>query len=318
MGTAVGDAALIVLYVLTVVGGFGVTLLASRRAVMHARALADSTAVPPFILGITLFAVGTDLPEIANSIVASVAGHGDINVGDSVGSAATQVTLVLGLLPLIVAAFAVGRAEVGRISAAIVVALAVAAALFADGFLSRLDAVVLITLWLVGSAYIWQSVRPGDEPVEQVDSRTIAGHATITLGLLAAVGAGAAAAMWGLIQIAAFIGAAEYTVAFVVGSIGTSLPELVVSFTALRTGARGLAIGDVFGSSFVDSTLSIGAGPLIAPTAITASLAQEGALTTATVVLAVAAMLIATGRHTRWTGLVCIALWIVAYAVIIA
>ncbi len=314
----VPDAALLLVSVLAIVGGFGVTLQASRRAVMHARALADATAVPPFILGVTLFAVGTDLPEIANSIVASVSGHGDINVGDSVGSAATQATLVLGLLPLIVGAFAVGRAEVGRISTAIVVALTVAVALFADGFIGRPDALVLIALWLIGSVFVWRGVPPDHEPVEQVDGRTIAGHATITLGMLAGVGAGAAAAMWGLIQIAALVGAAEYTVAFVVGSIGTSLPELVVDVTALRAGSRSLAIGDVFGSSFVDSTLSIGAGPLIAPTAITAALAQEGAVATAAVVAAVAVMLILAGRHTRWTGIACLVLWGLVYAAIIA
>ena len=97
------------------VAGFAVTIIASRSAVGEAQKLAAGTRIPPFVLGITLVAIGTDLPEIANSIVASISGHGDINVGDSVGSAATQSTLVLGLLPFLGGAIAIGRRPVVRI-----------------------------------------------------------------------------------------------------------------------------------------------------------------------------------------------------------
>ena len=81
-------------------------VVASRHTVDHAVGLATSVGVPPFLIGITIMSVGTDLPEIANSIIASLGGHGDLNVGDSIGSAATQVTLGLGLLPLLAGAFA--------------------------------------------------------------------------------------------------------------------------------------------------------------------------------------------------------------------
>jgi hypothetical protein len=98
---AVGTAGVLAIGIAAIVGGFAVTVVASRRAVSDAAVLAAGTRLPPFLVGITLLAIGTDLPEIANSIVASVTGHGDINVGDSVGSAATQMTLVLGLLPIL-------------------------------------------------------------------------------------------------------------------------------------------------------------------------------------------------------------------------
>lgn len=67
----------------------------------HLTELDSSSRIPPFVIGITLASIGTDLPEIANSIVASVTGHGDLNVGDAIGSATVQATLVHGLLPMI-------------------------------------------------------------------------------------------------------------------------------------------------------------------------------------------------------------------------
>jgi len=88
--------------------GLTVTIGGSRSAVIDATKLAAGNRLPPFFVGMTLLAIGTDLPEIANSIVASYTNHGDINVGDSVGSAATQLTLVLGLLPFTGYAIALG------------------------------------------------------------------------------------------------------------------------------------------------------------------------------------------------------------------
>ena len=95
--------------------GFLVAVLASRRAVTTTTQLAAGTRIPRFVIGFTLLAIGTDLPEIANSIVSSISGHGDLNVGDSVGSAATQITLVLGLLPLLGGVtFAISRRRFAR------------------------------------------------------------------------------------------------------------------------------------------------------------------------------------------------------------
>ncbi|MDH3307367.1 MAG: sodium:calcium antiporter, partial [Acidimicrobiia bacterium] len=81
--------------------GLLVAIAASKRAVRYASALALGFGVSPFLVGVTLMSIGTDLPEMANSIMASVSGHGDINLGDSIGSAVTQLTLVLGILPFV-------------------------------------------------------------------------------------------------------------------------------------------------------------------------------------------------------------------------
>ena len=89
----------VLIWLSVIIAGFGIMVYASHKIVHHVSMLAYGLSIPPFILGITLVSIGTDLPEIANSIMSSLAGEGDLNVGDSTGSIMTQITLVLGLLP---------------------------------------------------------------------------------------------------------------------------------------------------------------------------------------------------------------------------
>src|ERR671924_1513094 len=107
----------VALQVFFFVGGLGVAIVASDKAVAYTRALAAALGAPPFIVGVALVSIGTDLPEIANSIAAHVEGEGDVNVGDSVGSTLTQYTLVLGLFPLVAGALVIDRRQVGVVTA---------------------------------------------------------------------------------------------------------------------------------------------------------------------------------------------------------
>ena len=301
---------MIVVWILAIVVGMGVALLASRKAVDHASTLAFGLKVPPFLVGLTLLAIGTDLPEIANSIIASVTDHGDLNVGDSIGSTITQVTLVLGLLPFFVrGGFNVGRSRVLLPSLIIAGQLGVVALLLRDGQFSRIDGAVLLLLWVGGSFVLWHKGPAPSEPAMSVSSRRKSYHAAATLVALAVVGGGATVAVIGFIELSEAMGVPEFIIAFFGTAVGTSLPELVVDVTALRRGERDLAIGDVFGSSLVDSSLSIGIGPLIAPTAISSDLAVVSALGGAGALLIIAALMSRFERHNAWTGLALLALY---------
>lgn len=314
---SLGDALDALLAVAAVGAGFTVSVMASRRAVTHTIALAAGTRLPPFAVGFTLLAIGTDLPEIANSIVASISGHGDLNVGDSVGSAATQATLVLGLLPLIGGAFVISKKRVARIGIATVFALMLGAALMIDGFISRLDAIVLLSAWIIGTAIMWGPPPPHTQLSLQLEATAKMKKVFLVLSALAVVAAGTTGAVWGLTRLAVAISTPEYVVAFFLASIGTSLPELVVTTTAIRQGQRELAIGDALGSSFLDSTLSIGIGPLIAPVAVTASFAVKGSLVAAAAIGMVALVLSLRGRHDWRSGTAFILMYLGFYVVLL-
>lgn len=315
--TAVPVTALLIA-ILAIAAGFGIAILASQRAVVDAAALAAGTRIPPFIVGITLLAIGTDLPEIANSIVSSISGHGDINVGDSVGSAVTQATLVVGLLPIVGGAFVAGRRRVARIGGATVGALLLGAFLMSDGFLGRGDAILLIGSWLAGNVLVWRDLPPEAQPSIQVVVGGRLRKGFEVLVALAVVAVGATAAVWGLATVAEALDVSEYLVAFVLASLGTSLPELVVNLTAIRQGQRDLALGGALGASFIDSTLSIAAGPLIAPVAVTAGLVVRGSIAAAATIALVVVLLSVRRRHDRVSGFILVALYFAFYAVVIA
>ena len=99
------------------------------------------------------------------------------------------------------------------------------------------------------------------------------------------------------IEITDSLGVPEFLASSIVLAIGTSLPELVVDWTAIRRGAAALAIGDLFGSSLVDATLSVGIGPIIRPTAVSTQ-AMTGVLVIAVgVSVATLAVALVTSRR---------------------
>ena len=124
--------------------------------------------------------------------------------------------------------------------------------------------------------------------------------------------------MKALIELSTMFGVPEYLISFFGASLGTSLPELAVDVTALASGKHDIAVGDIVGSCLVDATLSMGAGPLISPIAVTAALAIEGAII-ATIFTALAILAVSiTRKHNRWTGTFMLILYGLGYVIFIA
>jgi cation:H+ antiporter len=307
----------IALQIFLFVGGLTVALLASGRAVAYTRALAASLGAPAFLVGVVLVSIGTDLPEIANSIAAHLEGEGDINVGDSVGSTLTQYTLVLGLFPF-VAILPIARRQVGVVTVFTMAGLGLTILFVADGWLARWEGALLILAWAVFTFLVVKllpGLLPDDPPPVRQRNRLL--QAGAVLLALAVVGFGATVAVRALVRIAELAGVPEFVIAFFGASLGTSAPEIVVDFTALVRGAPAIALGDALGSSLVDATLSIGAGPLVAPAEVTPRLAVVGSLYACVAVGIVGVLLAARRRHDRRSAAVLLALYGAAYLVLL-
>lgn len=320
LGSSIADDLLVEIAVqaLLLVGGLAVAVLASQRAVVHARATAVALGIPPFLVGLVLVSIGTDLPEMANSVVAHLEGEGDINVGDSVGSALTQYTLVLGLFPFFAGSLKIVRREILVVGTMTVMAFGLVLAVVADGRLSRLDGVALIAAWL-GATIVLIRLHPrriaqAARPVRKVGSRR---HPALALIALALVGLGATVAVRALIRISELTGVPEFLIAYFGASIGTSAPELAVTLTALARGAPAIAIGDALGSSLLDATLSIGAGPLVAAADVTRSTAIISTSYALAAVGLATGVLLLRDRLDHVAGASLIALYAGAYAVVL-
>lgn len=309
----------IALQIFLLVGGLAVALVASDRAVAYTRALAASLGAPPFIVGVAIVSIGTDLPELANSVAAHLQGEADVNVGDSVGSTLTQYTFVLGLFPLVIARIAIDRRQVGLVSFLTVLGLGLTTLFVIDGHLGRLDGVLLILAW-ASFTLIVVKLLPSEAvdrpPAVRYKARPLqAGVILMTLGF---VGFGATVAVRSLVRLAELAGVPEFALAFFGASLGTSAPEIVVDITALLRGAPAIALGDAMGSSLVDSTLSIGLGPVVEPGDVTRHLAVTGTVYSAAAISIVGALLVARKRHDRMSMPILLALYALAYVVLIA
>ncbi len=308
----------IAFYLVLLLVGLGAALLASELAVAYTRALAVGLGAPPFVIGVVLVAVGTDLPEIANSITSHLQGEGDVNVGDSVGSTLTQYTFVLGLFPLIAGALVISRFQVGLVTVLTMGGLGLTTLFVLDGHLNHAEGLALIAAWAAATIVMTKLLSNGaadDPPAVRHDGKLA--QALVALGALGLVAVGATLAVHSLVRLAESLGVPEFLLAFFGASVGTSLPEIMVDVTALRRGAPGIALGDALGSSLVDSTLSIGAGPAIAPADVTTRLAVVGSLYTLAAVAAVGAILALRRRHDRVSAAVLMGLYALSYVILL-
>jgi len=306
---------MVILWIPAVLVALALALFGSRQTLQAAQALAVRLGMSPFLIGMTVVAFGTDLPEIANSITASATDHGDINVGDSIGSVVTQMTLVLGIL-CFVSTIPRNARQVGIAGLVTVLSILVGAMLLADGKLTRYDGLTLLAFWLVGTLAV-QRIGHVDLPQqsELFSHNTLSLFRDLLVGV-AAVAGGSVVIVLGFTALADFFGVPEYASSFLVLSLGTSLPELFVDGTALRQGDSELAIGDVIGSSFVDATVSMGIGPTLFPVAISSSAAM-GSLLAAAIIGATTLLLLARKVHDRKSAIALFGLYAVAYAVIV-
>jgi cation:H+ antiporter len=293
----------VVVQTVLVLVGLALTIGASDVAVGYTRAIAAKLDAPAFLVGVVLVSLGTDLPEIANSIAAHLEGEGDVNIGDTVGSTLTQYTFVLALFPAIVAVIAV---------------LGLTAIVTADGYLGRLDGLLLVGTWVVAIVVVARVVGGGtvDEP-PQVRVKGIGYQIAVLFVALGVVGLGATLAVRSIVDLAETVGVPEFILAFFGASMGTSAPEIAVDLTALARGAPGIALGDALGSSLVDATLAPGIGPIVAPAPVTARLAVVASLYTLVAVALVGSLLFWRRRHDWRSAAVCLVAYVVSYVVVI-
>lgn len=257
-------------WVLALIVGIVAAAYGSRRAVDRALDIADRLDLSTGLVGVTIVAIGTDLPEIANSISSSLTGHGDVNVGNATGSTLTQITLILAILALSFSALRTDGSEDRRgvelpIGLMTVGATLLIAVLILDEHLSRADGALLVGVWIVSMLVVnrWQHTSHLLTSVSSTHGKLGVWR---LLGWLAVVAFSATLVVQAFVRISDDLGVPELVASTVVLALGTSLPELVVDWTALRRGAAALAVGDLFGSSLVDASLAIGIGPLIRPT----------------------------------------------------
>ena len=231
-----------------------------------ASSLAALARISPLLIGLTIVAFGTSLPELSVSVTASLEGDAGITLGNLVGSNIANILLVLGLAaflrPIDVSMKVVHRQSVLMAASAVLVLLVAM-----DGTVSRLDALVLLAafcLWL--GHFIQDARRAAKKAGGTSDPEHKAPVATVkTIGGLLVVLLSAAVLVSSAIDLAGGLGVPTVLIGLTVVAIGTSLPELVTTVKASRRDESDLSVGNVLGSNVFNSLFVLGVAAAIQP-----------------------------------------------------
>lgn len=257
--------------------------------VTGAARLARSLGISPLIIGLTVVAMGTSMPELLVSLSAILRDSSDISVGNVVGSNIANIGLILGISGLIYPISI--HASVLRRELPIMLVVAVAAYItFLDGEVSRLDGALLVIgliafiLFMIYASRTEQRQRALAEstalPEDDISLSEIQrGREILRLLLgIALLIIGAQLTVDNAVQFAESIGISERIIGITLIAVGTSLPELVTSATAAFRKESDIAIGNVVGSNIFNIVAILGITALVKPIGVTAHLINIDAL----------------------------------------
>jgi cation:H+ antiporter len=281
------DSSLAIAVVMVVVG---LALLAGggEGLVRAATTIAELAGVTPAVIGLTVVAMGTSLPELMVSVMSGMRGEADIAVGNVVGSNIFNVAAALGITA-IVAPLPVHGAAVKLEWPFMLVASIAVFLLARDGGIDRVEAVgllvslALFTLYMIHLARHEVSTAEASTIAAEVESRDIDARRVFVpfVVLAVAIGAlmlGGRLLVDGAVTIARLSGLSERVIALTIVAGGTGAPELATSLMAALRGRTDVAIANMIGSNIFNLLGILGLAALIAPLAVAPAIVRTDML----------------------------------------
>ena len=261
-----------ILNVLFILVGIVLVLWGADRLTDGAVAVAEKMKMPQIVIGLTIVAMGTSMPEFCVSLVSALKGTTDLAVGNIVGSNIFNTLLIVGVSAW-VAPMTILKSTVRKDIPFALFASIILFIMCIDGNISRLDAGILFVLFLVFMYVTLKGAKTKDddntaktEPIEDKKKPMAAWLSIvwIIVGLACLIG-GSNLFVEGATKIAEHIGVSEAVIGLTIVAGGTSLPELATSVVSARKGNSGIAIGNVLGSNVFNILAILGVTGVITP-----------------------------------------------------
>jgi cation:H+ antiporter len=251
------------------------TLVVGAELMTRAGAeLAGLVGIPPVIIGLTVVAIGTSMPELAVGIEAALAGSGSLAVGNIAGTNTFNILFILGIsalfMPLVL--------DLRAVSVDLPVMTAAAAALMLmawDGVLTRAEGAVLVagaivyTLWIIRDARresrAVKAAFAGEypSPIPFQPLREVAFRLLLLIAGIVVILVGAGWVVDAAVDLARALGVSEAFIGLTVVAIGTSSPELVTTVVSTLRQQRDIAVGNLIGSSTYNILFILGVTALV-------------------------------------------------------
>jgi cation:H+ antiporter len=261
----------LLVWIIVFIVALAVLLKSSDYFTEAAEKIGLKLGVPAFIIGVTIVAVGTSLPELISSIFAVSAGASEIVIGNVVGSNIANILLVLGAVAIFAKKIET-KYEMIEVDLPIFFASALFIFIVAfDGVINRWEGCIGILGVATYFAFAGVSARKSSSAQEREvrsEKKELMKEGLLYQFLIIFVSGvfiflGAKYTVDSVIQISALLNIAKEVIALSAVAIGTSLPELVVGITAAKKGNAGMAFGNVLGSNIFNSFAVLGVASIV-------------------------------------------------------
>ncbi len=300
---------------LQLVGGIVLLLGAAELVLRGAVQLARRLGVSPLIIGLTVVAYCTTMPELLVSLEAAVRGIPGIAIGNIVGSNICNLLLILGAAACVYP-MAVEPREVRFEGAAAIGVTVLFVALTMTGNLGRFDGVLLLACLVAFTVISYRRARnsgPGPQGGEQARDPLWMALGALVIGLGGVV-VGSHLLVEGAIGLARLLGVSEAVIGVTVVAVGTSLPELATAVVSAYRRHPEVAVGNVLGANIFNLLAIGGLVATVHPLDIPAHLRDLAIWTMLTATLVLVGWLMFRARLGRLAGVLCL----VVYALFIA
>ena len=279
----------VALQLLLLVLGFVMLVKGADWFVEGASKLAEKFGIPQLVIGLTIVAMGTSLPEAAVSTSAALKGSAEITIGNVLGSNIMNVLLILGITsvisPLLVQKSTV-RYEIPMVIAAS--ALLSAIGIF-DGTVGRIDGVILLAGMVLYLLYLLHMTKKGQVAAEE-SNEAKKEYGILKMLLMILIGGvmivvGSDVTVDAATELARIFGMSERLIGLTIVAFGTSLPELVTSVTAAIKGKADIAVGNIIGSNIFNILFVVGIASAITPVVYASAFVVDSIVCIGTAVL---------------------------------
>ncbi len=253
--------------IVSIVIGIFVVLKGADFLTDGAVSLAQRAGIPEMVIGLTVVALGTSMPELFVSLTSAIQGTTDLAVANVVGSNIFNVLLIAGTAAA-VAPMTISKGTVRRDIPVAVGASLILLLFGVYGEINRWAGALFVILLIAYMIYAVKTVSADDESDVEDKKLTVLGAIIRLVGGLACLVFGSNAFVGAATDVAASLGVSEAVIGLTIVAGGTSLPELATSVVAARKGQSAIAMGNVIGSCVYNILLIIGMTGMISPMVI--------------------------------------------------
>ena len=249
-----------------IVLGIFLVLRGAERMTDGAVALAQRMMIPQMVIGLTIVACGTSMPEFFVSLTSAIHGSADMAIGNVVGSNIFNTLLIVGVAA-VVAPMIIARSTVRKDIPVAFMASILLGVMCLDGAISRIDAAIMFACFLLFMAYTIRSARKGEVEVSEEEQKGYGTGKSVFLIVygLALLIVGSNIFVDAATFVARTFGVSDAVIGLTIVACGTSMPELATSVVAAKNGQSALAIGNVLGSNVFNILMVLGLTGLISP-----------------------------------------------------